>query len=241
MNDLASGAGVLGVVVQARLGSTRLPRKALLPLGGATMTDQVLRRLSRIGAPVRILATDTASADELGPIARRNGFEFLIGPAEDVLARYCMAIRAWKLDLVLRATGDSPLVSWELATLLIERRARLAREGRAPDYSAHLGMPLGMGVELIRAGALLEAEAEARIPAEREHVCPFIYGHPERFSIDRSPAPEAWLLPGARVTVDEWADFEQVERHYAALFTGEPIPDAALLALLALLGRVAVR
>lgn len=227
-----SGAPRLGIVVQVRLGSSRLARKALLPLGGATMTDQVLRRLSRVEAPVRVLATDAASAAELGPVAARNGFELLVGPAEDVLARYCQAIRAYELGLVLRATGDNPLVSAELALLLLERRAALERRGGAPDYAAFTGMPLGMGVELVRAAALLEAEAEARDPAEREHVCPFLYARPERYAIDRSPAPAAWLLPAARVTVDDGEDYSRMVALYAALYRGEPIPDAALLAAL---------
>jgi spore coat polysaccharide biosynthesis protein SpsF len=226
------GEGRLGVVVQVRLGSTRLPRKALLPLAGATMTDQVLRRLARVGARHHVLATDAASAPELGPVAARNGFSLIVGPAEDVLARYCLVLRELKLDLVLRATGDNPLVSWELAELLIRRRAELAARGEASDFSAHDGMPLGMGVELVTAAALLAAEAEARAPAEREHVCPFIYGHPERFRIDRSPAPAPWLLPACRLTVDDAADFGRVEALYAKLYRGEPIPDAVLLAAL---------
>ncbi|HUW39467.1 MAG TPA: NTP transferase domain-containing protein [Rectinemataceae bacterium] len=217
------------VVVQSRLGSTRLPGKALLPLGGATLTDQVLRRLGSLSVDARVLATDEESAAALGPVAARNGFELLVGPAEDVLGRYCLAIRRYGIDLVLRATGDNPLVSAELAALLLERRGAADPRGRAPDYAAFVGMPLGMGVELVSAEALLKAEAEASLKPEREHVCPYLYDHPEMFAIDRSEAPPAYFLPAARITVDTRSDYEAVLRIYGALYDGKPVTDRALL------------
>jgi spore coat polysaccharide biosynthesis protein SpsF len=174
-----------------------------------------------------VLATDEASAGALSPAAERRGFELLVGPAEDVLARYCLAIRRFGPELVLRATGDNPLVSYELASLLVRRRAE------APsDYSGFLGMPTGMGVELVSSDALLRAEAEARKESEREHVCPYLYGHPELFRVDRPEAPPELRLEGASVTVDTAADYEAMLRLYGALYSGRPIADAELLAYL---------
>lgn len=217
------------VVVQSRLGSTRLPGKALLPLGGATLTDQVLRRLGGLPVDALVLATDEASAVALEPVAARNGFDLLVGPAEDVLARYCLAIRRYGIDLVVRATGDNPLVSSELAAELLDRRAAGLRAGRPSDYAAQVGMPTGMGVELVAAAALLKAESEARAAAEREHVCPYLYGHPELFVIDRSEAPAEYAIPRASVTVDRREDYDFVLRVYGALYDCRPIADEALL------------
>jgi len=220
------------VVVQSRLGSTRLPGKAVLPLGGASLTDQVLRRLGTLPVDALILATDEASSPALEPIAARNGFDLLVGPAEDVLARYCLAIGRYHIDLVVRATGDNPLVSTELAALLLERRLAASRAGRDFDYAAFVGMPIGMGVELVSAAALLRAEAEARDGAEREHVCPYLYNHPELFAISRDEAPAVYAVPGGRVTVDRPEDYDFVLRAYGALYDGKPISDEALLAWL---------
>jgi spore coat polysaccharide biosynthesis protein SpsF len=150
-----------------------------------------------------------------------------VGPAEDVLARYCLAIRRFGIDLVVRATGDNPLVSQELASLLLERRA-----AHPSDYAGFLGMPLGMGVELVGAEALLRAEAEARGPEEREHVCPYLYGSPELFRVDRPDAPSEYRMSGASVTVDTVADYEAVLRIYGVLYDGSPIPSAAVLGYL---------
>jgi len=218
--------GRLGVVVQARLGSTRLPRKALLPLGGTTIIDQVLSRLSLIHADCYVLATDAASAPELGPIAERHDFELLEGSAGDVLSRYCAAVERYSLDHVIRATGDNPLVSPELAELLAaDDRADIS----GADYRAHTGMPLGMGVELVRAAALLRAGEEARLEPEHEHVCPYLYNNPDKFIIVRKEAPAAYRLDNARVTVDTAADYEAVLRIYGALFSGCPIPSERLM------------
>lgn len=211
------------VVLQARMGSTRLPGKALLPLGGSTLVEQAMARLALVPAEARVLATDESSASALAPAAERRGFALLVGPAEDVLARYCLAIRRFSIDLVIRATGDNPLVSPELAVLLLERRSRVAS-----DYAGFVGMPVGMGVELVRAEALLRAEVEAREPHEREHVCPYLYGHPELFRIDQPNAPPEYALDGASVTVDTEEDYDKMLRIYGALYDGRPIPSVIL-------------
>jgi spore coat polysaccharide biosynthesis protein SpsF len=212
------------IVLQARMGSTRLPGKALLPLGGSSLVEQAMSRLARVEAELRVLATDEASARALSPAAERRGFELLVGPAEDVLSRYCLAIRRFRPDLVIRATGDNPLVSHELASLLVERR-----KGSPSDYAGYRDMPIGMGVELVASEALLRAEAEAREAPEREHVCPYLYAHPELFRVDRPEAPAEYLMPGASVTVDTAADYESVLRIYGTLYDGRPIPSAAVL------------
>ncbi len=216
------------VVLQARMGSTRLPGKALLPLGGRSLVEQAMARLRLVSADDYVLATDAASEAALGPAAERGGFDLLVGPAEDVLARYCLAARKTGADLVIRATGDNPLVSHELASLLLERRASVPS-----DYAAHTGMPTGLGVELVSAEALFKAEAEARLPGEREHVCPYLYDHPELFAIDRVEAPAPYRAPGLRATVDTPRDYEAVLRLYGALFDGRPIPTESAIAYLA--------
>ena len=229
----APSLGAIGVVVQVRLGSTRLAGKALLPLGGATMTDQVLARLSLVPAAVHAVATDEASARDLEPIAARHSFDLVVGPTEDVLARYCMAIRRFGLDRVIRATGDNPLVNHELARALVEWAAAEAAAGRElPDYAAYTDLPLGMGVEFVSARALLRAESEARAKDEREHVCPYLYRHPETFRITRPEPPSGWSFPAGRVTVDTPGDYEAMLRLYGALYAGAPIASSTVLGFL---------
>ncbi|HSV56992.1 MAG TPA: NTP transferase domain-containing protein, partial [Magnetospirillaceae bacterium] len=169
-----------GLVIQARLGSTRLPRKALLPIGSVTLLESCLLRLARVPADLRILATEPRSREELAPLALALGYEVFVGSEEDVLARFCGAIREYGLERIVRATGDNPFVSPEAAVALLADP-----ETASSDYACHEGLPLGFGVEAVRAAALLTAEAESRDPYEREHVCPFLYRRLSRFRIYR--------------------------------------------------------
>lgn len=200
------------VVLQARLGSTRLPGKALLPLAGSPMLCHAMRALRLVRADEYVLATEEGSAPGLEGPAALCGFRIILGPEDDVLRRYCLAARATGADRIIRATGDNPLVSHELANLLLDRR-----DLHPADYSGFLGMPKGMGVELIEAEALFEAERLAVDPYEREHVCPYLYRRPERFRIDRVDAPAEYLLPKANLSVDTREDFLAVERVFASL------------------------
>lgn len=217
------GAGT-GVFLQARLGSTRLPRKALAPLAGRAAIELACESLRRVPAEVYLLLTDEESLVELEPHARACGFSALAGPKEDVLARYAIAARRYPIQTIVRATGDNPLVSAELARLLLARHRTTGA-----DYSAFDGPPIGTGVEVVRAAALLAAADEATDPYEREHVCPYLYRRPERFRIDRARAPERFCLPSAAVTLDTPEDWRLLDRLFRELSCGEPIEIDRLL------------
>jgi len=208
----------LGVFIQVRLGSTRLPAKALLPLPGGLIIQHVMRSMSRVPAEVRALVTDAGSAQALAPLAREEGFLLFVGPRDDVLARYCMAVREYGVDQVVRATGDNPLTSAMLARSILDRHLK-----NGSDLSHYLGIPLGSGVEVVRSESLLAAESEATDPMEREHVTPFLYRHPERFRIEEPQGPPGFRLPEARVTVDTADDYAQVRRIFDELYAGGPI------------------
>ncbi|MCX7025463.1 MAG: NTP transferase domain-containing protein [Spirochaetes bacterium] len=214
-----------GIIAQARLDSTRLPRKALLPFAGTTLLGSALRRLSRIPAKVRVLAVDEASLAELTPVAEEAGFEIMAGPKDDVLLRFELVIRAYGMDRVVRATGDNPLVSPELAVLLLKSAKRT-------DYAGYEGMPVGLGVEIVDAGALLEASEEAEDAYEREHVCPFLYRRPDRFRIVKPGVPEPYRFPEGRITVDTDADYRSALEIVEALG-----PDPATLDIVGFLKR----
>jgi spore coat polysaccharide biosynthesis protein SpsF len=213
-----------GVFLQVRLSSSRLPRKALLPLKGTKVIEHAMAGLSRVNAEVYALLTDEESGAELKPIAKRWGFEVFVGPADDVLLRYAQAVGYYGVERYMRATGDNPLVSWELA----ESLAVLHDEFGA-DFSGYLGPPLGTGIELTEAAAILAADAESTDPYEREHVSPFIYHRPERFRVLRPWAPSDVSLPEAKVTLDTVADYEYLSTIYDALYDGEPISVEALV------------
>ncbi|MDR2494973.1 MAG: NTP transferase domain-containing protein [Spirochaetaceae bacterium] len=198
---------VTGVVLQARLDSSRLPGKALLPLDGEPLLLRVMEALKTVPADRHILACPEDSRGAFAPLSDRAGFALLCGSKEDVLSRYCAAIRAFGLERVIRATGDNPFVFSDAADAL-------NREAGGADYAAYAGLPHGAGVEAVRADALLRAEAEAPSGAAREHVCPYLYGNPDRFLLHRPLAPRPWRGPRLRITVDTRADYERAAMLY---------------------------
>jgi len=203
----------LAIVLQARIDSSRLPGKSLLPLGGETVViSRVMEALNKVPAQLRVLACPEDSAAAFAPLADNAGFTLLVGPKDDVLGRYCLALRKFNIQRVIRATGDNPFVFADAAAA-INAEALILNA----DYAGYSGIPLGAGVESVSAAALLRAEAEAAAPYEREHVCPYLYAHPELFSLHRPLAPLRWQGADIRLTIDTREDYEGAQMLYAEL------------------------
>ncbi|MDR0449864.1 MAG: NTP transferase domain-containing protein [Treponema sp.] len=200
------------VVLQARLDSSRLPNKALLPLGGRPLIFRVMEALKQLRADTWILASTEDCAASFGPLAEEAGFSFLAGPKEDVLGRYCLAIRRFGIDRVIRATGDNPFVFADAAEAINAEAA-----GLDADYAGYSGLPYGAGVESVAARALLRAGEEAAALSEREHVCPYLYNHPDFFLLHRPLVPSFWRGPSLRLTVDTEDDYRRASALYTAL------------------------
>jgi len=207
-----------GVLLQVRLHSHRLPRKALLPLEGRSVLEHVMRALRGIRADVYALLTDTRSVEALAPAAEAEGFSVFVGPEEDVLARYARAVDHYGLRRVIRATGDNPLVSARAAEALMEIHSR-----ESFALSHFLENPLGTGVEVVEAGALLEAESRTRDPYEREHITAYFYRNPHSFRIGEIPCPPQWAFPEARVTLDTEEDYALLQSIFSDLYRGSPV------------------
>lgn len=210
----------VGCFLQVRLHSQRLPHKALLPLKGASVLEHTLRALGRIPADVHALLTDERSVACFSAAARAAGFTVMVGSEEDVLGRFAQAVHGFRVDRVIRATGDNPLVCPDQAAALMEIHAR-----DRLDLSHFLGSPLGTGVEIIEAGALLEAAARSTDPFEREHITTYLYRRPERFRVGEVSAPPHWSFPQGRVTLDTPSDYDRLRRIFDDLYqAGAPPP-----------------
>jgi spore coat polysaccharide biosynthesis protein SpsF len=215
---------VTAVILQARLDSRRLPGKSLLPLGGRPLVFRVMEALTRLKADLRVLACPEDCAPVFGPLAEEAGFELVPGPKEDVLARYCVAVRKFGTDRVIRATGDNPFVFIDAAET-INREAC----GLGADYACYAGIPHGSGVESVGGEALLRAEREAESAPDREHVCPYLYAHPELFFLHRPLAPPSWQDLAMRLTIDTPEDFSRAEALYRQLGGAPGEKDARFL------------
>ena len=157
------------VILQARMGSSRLPGKVLAPLGDRSLLAQCIERLVAARVGEVLVATTTRPEDEaVVAEAHAAGVAVVRGPVDDVLGRFVAALDGWTGPYVIRATADNPFVDFD-------GPARLLRvlDGGA-DYAFEEGLPVGAAVEAMRVEVLREAGELAVTPYEREHVTPFI-------------------------------------------------------------------
>lgn len=209
------------IVLQARMGSTRLPGKSLASIGGRSLVARAVERLRACsGLPV-VIATTTLPADDLlCDEARQLGVEVLRGPADDVLARYAIAVSALGLTAVVRATADNPAVDLDAPRRTLDM---LRRSGA--DYVVDRGLPLGATVEAVSAVALVRAAGLATAAYDREHVTPYIRRDGRARGLDLL-APLTLRRPELRLTVDTADDLTAMRRLYAEL--GPPAAPAPL-------------
>jgi len=200
------------IILQARIDSSRLPGKALLPLNDKPLIFRVMEALNNVSADLRILACSEDSYSTFMPIAEDAGFRIFAGPKDDVLERYCQVIRKYSISRVIRATGDNPFVFTDAAAAINSDAC-----AKKADYAGYIDLPYGAGVESVCASALLLSSAKTINPFDREHVCPFLYNHPELFKLHRPIAPILWHYPEIRLTVDTQEDYNKAAELYKAL------------------------
>ena len=207
-------------ILQARMSSSRLPGKVMLPILGRPMIGLQIERLRRArGLTGLMVATSREPEDDV--IARycgELGVDCHRGSLEDVLGRFIGALdAAGAPKTFLRLTADCPLADWTLVDRSIAEHAAAGAD--LTFTTQNWTFPKGLDVEVCQSAALRVADQAAVDPYEREHVTPYIYRHPERFrthGITRDP-PLRY-----RWTVDTPEDFAFVSAVYEALYPGKP-------------------
>jgi len=210
------------IVIQARMGSSRLPGKTTMTLSGMRMLEHIVARfqIAPVVHPV-IVATSTNPVDDfIASLTESKGIACVRGSEEDVLGRYWQSVADLDVDYVVRATADNPLV-YEGA---VEQLCRVINETGCDYISYNSDMVIGLNLEVFTKSALQQAHEEGDKRFEREHVTPFFYTQPDRFDIIRLSTP-AGLDGDFRLTVDTRADFEVIKTIYDALYKpGRIIP-----------------
>ena len=217
-------------VVQARMGSTRLPGKVLRELAGQPMLIQLLRRLRACASLDEIVfATSIATSDD--PIAElgvSEGVRVCRGSEADVLGRIVEAARATQADVVVRVTADCPLIDPHVTDRVIDE---LTTDASAADYASNVlrrTFPRGLDVESMYLDTLLRVDRLAQTPAEREHVTITIRAASPSLFLTRSVESDI-DDSDLRWTVDEERDLELVRKLYEELGLGERIVPYAMV------------
>ena len=214
-------------IIQARMGSSRLPGKVLRPLVGRPMLAHIIERISRAKSLDRtvIAATDLPDDREILELACQNGVEGFAGPADDVLARYRLAAQAYAADVIVRVGGDEPLLDPATVDLMVARHLE-----SGADYTDNCRIvqtfPRGLDVEVISRPTLDRITRLAQEPHQREHVTPYLYEHPEEFKITVVEADGELRRPDLRLTVDTQEDLNLIQEIYKRLYKPHEIIDA---------------
>ena len=194
-------------IVQARMGSTRLPNKVMKPIGGVPMIELLLKRLSRAQEIDQIVLATSVDARNLSMAehVRALGYACEQGSENDVLERYVQAAEKHGADAVVRITGDCPLVDPQLVDECVRRFKA------APlDYFSNIEPPTypdGLDIEVVTLAALQRALRESDKPFDHEHVTPYVREPGLFISASMQNGED---LSGQRWTVDDPEDFEVI-------------------------------
>lgn len=208
------------VIMQARMGSSRLPGKVLKQVCGKTLLELQYERIQAARNVDRIIiaTTDAAQDEAIAILCQHNHFDCFRGSENDVLDRYFQAARQVGCsynDAVIRVTADCPLLDPEILDQVVNLFWAFE-----VDYCSNVNPPTfpdGMDVEIFKYEALAKAWQEARLTSEREHVTPYIRNHPDLFS--QANYSGSIDLSALRLTVDEPGDLEVVRCIYEKLYT----------------------
>lgn len=206
-------------IVQARIGSSRLPGKTIADVAGRPLLWHVVdrvRRAKRIDLVV-VATTDKSTDDAIAELCEREKIPCFRGDEQDVLDRFYAAARAYHADTVARITADCPLIDPEVIDKVVARFA----QGDC-DYAANVlryTYPDGLDTEVFSFAVLERAWREARKPSEREHVTPYLRAGSFRTANVESDAPVP--MGAYRWTVDRASDLEFVRQVYGALAENE--------------------
>lgn len=202
-------------IIQARMGSTRLPGKILMPLGDQSVLGQVIIRAQAVPSVSQVVVATTTDAkdDAIAAECKKYGILCTRGSEEDVLSRYYEAAITAKADHIVRITSDCPLLDPEVTESVVQ--LHLATGADFTCNTLLRKFPRGLDTEVFPMWALREAYEEATSKFHREHVCPFIYQQEGRYRLEHFLYPDDYSE--YRWTVDTPEDYELVSRIYSQL------------------------
>lgn len=198
-------------IIQARMGSTRLPGKMMMKIAGKPVVAHVFDRVrtSRLIDETWLATTVDPSDDVLAKWAEENGMPCFRGSVDDVLDRYYQTAHKAGADAIIRITGDCPLHDHRV----IDKVIRVFGDNSKYDYVSNINPPTypdGLDVEIFSFATLKEAWEDAKLKSEREHVTPYIYKHLELFRLKNVKSDQD--LSSYRLTLDEPEDLDLIEK-----------------------------
>ena len=220
-------------IIQARIGSSRLPGKIMMNIGAKPILQWVIERAGSSSLIDKVIvATSVKTQDDtIEELCKRLDVGCFRGSEEDVLDRYYNAARAYKAETIVRITSDCPFVD----PVVIDEIIKIHFKNKN-DYTMNNtenSYPRGLDLEIFNFRTLEKTYLEAKNPYQREHVSVYIYEHPEIFKVEIVEAGGALRRPGYRFCVDTEDDLKIVREIYTRLSESEkPVNAHNIVSLL---------
>lgn len=197
----------IGIILQARMGSSRLPGKILKNIGSKSLLDHIVHRLGYLKYKVPlVIATTTQSKDDIvEEYCTRNRISCFRGSEANVLERYYECATKYEFDQIVRMTGDNPFPDVEEIGNLIDLHI-----STSADYSNSFEvLPVGVGAEIFTGAALEKSYREGKEAHHIEHVNEYMLENPDIFKTSILDVPLSKRRPDIRLTVDTTSDYER--------------------------------
>ncbi len=205
-------------IIQARMGSVRLPNKVLWPVEGKPMLWHIIERVKKskeIGQMV-LAIPDTKENNALEEFAKQEKIPYFRGSEDDVLNRFYEAAKQYHADVIVRVTADNPFIDPNIVDVAVKSHLQTNADYSSTHFESKLAT--GFAVEVCSFTALKKANSEAKELQEREHVMPYFYKNPDIFSINKIDIKGYEDSASFRLTVDTKEDMELALRIYKELY-----------------------
>jgi len=208
--------------IEARMTSTRLPGKVMLPAAGKPLLEHMIERLRRVPSldEVVIATTTKATDDVLVTLAERLGVGSFRGSEDDVLSRVLGAAQAYKADAIVQLTGDCPAIDPNIVETCVQEYF-----STGVDFVSNVlqpSYPWGMDTKVFSMRVLAEVAQLTQDPADREHVSLYIYEHPERYRLHNVTAPPELTWREMHIELDTQEDYELLKAIFGSLYPQNP-------------------
>lgn len=201
---------MIGCIIQARMGSSRLPGKVMMCADkNNPILFSVIKQIekSKFLEKIVVATTDLEDDDVLENFVKKIGLSYFRGSSDDVLDRYYNCAKKFSFSSIVRITGDCPLNDYQVVDEVIEKF--LSGKYDYVTNARPTTFPYGMSVEVFSFNALKDAWKNSKKPSEREHVTPYMYNHPEKFCLSNVKCHKNFSK--IRLMVDRKNDFELVK------------------------------
>ncbi|KJU82061.1 acylneuraminate cytidylyltransferase, spore coat polysaccharide biosynthesis protein spsF [Candidatus Magnetobacterium bavaricum] len=200
-------------VIQARMGSTRLPGKVLMDLAGFTMLEHLIIRLcgAKNVSYVLVITSTDKKDDEIYTFCYEKNIECFRGSENDVLDRYYKSAKKYNMTNLIRVTGDNPFTDIEELDNLVELHFQKKADYSINKEETGTDLPAGAGCEVFSFEMLEECWKKGLLPHHREHVNDFILENMAVYNVCVATVPEYKKRKNMRITVDTHEDFERAK------------------------------